>query len=126
MTQVAVAADSIGMTIPLHNPNENDLVCQGQFTRENLRISGDRKRIAFVMSVVGGSGWKALMRQAQNKTGIDPRAARGRAVQRLLGEVRRFIEAAVLEQGCRASELAAFWAVASDVNRALHRAANSS
>ena len=33
MTQVAVAADSIGMTIPLHNPNENDLVCQGQFTR---------------------------------------------------------------------------------------------
>jgi hypothetical protein len=41
MTQVAVAADSIGMTIPLHNPNENDLVCQGQFTSEDLRISGD-------------------------------------------------------------------------------------
>lgn len=29
------------MTIPLHDPNENDLVCQGQFLSENLRISGD-------------------------------------------------------------------------------------
>ena len=41
MTQVAVVRGSSGMTIPLHNPNENDLVCQGQFTSEDLRISGD-------------------------------------------------------------------------------------
>jgi hypothetical protein len=43
MMQVAVSAAS-GITIPLHNPNENDLVCQGQLTTENLRISGGRDR----------------------------------------------------------------------------------
>ena len=58
MTQPALSADSIGMTITRHNPNENHLVCQGQFTREDLRISGERILAVFVMSLVSRLGWR--------------------------------------------------------------------
>ncbi len=51
----------------------------------------------------------------------------GRGRTRLIGDVRcRFIEAPVLEQGCRDAEVAAFLGChASNVSRALKRAANA-
>jgi len=71
---------------------------------------------------------EVLMQQAAKQTGIDPQAARGRGRTRLLGEVRRrFIEAAVLEQGYRGADVAVFLGChASNVSRALQRAANNS
>jgi REP element-mobilizing transposase RayT len=66
---------------------------------------------------------EVLIRQAAKQSGIDPRAARGAGRTRLLGEVRRrFIEAAVLEQGYRAADVAVFLGRhASNVSRALQR-----
>ena len=71
---------------------------------------------------------EVLMQQAAKQTGIDPQAALGGGRTRLLAEVRRrFIEAAVLEQGYRGVEVAVFLGChASNVTRALQRAANSS
>lgn len=70
---------------------------------------------------------EVLMRRVAKESGIDPQAARGRGRTRLLGEVRRrFIEAAVLEHGHRPAEVAVFLGChASNVSRALQRAANS-
>ena len=67
------------------------------------------------------------MQQAAKQTGIDPQAALGGGRTRLLAEVRRrFIEAAVLEQGYRGAEVAVFLGChASNVTRALQRAANN-
>ena len=70
---------------------------------------------------------EVLMQQAAKQTGIDPQAALGRGRTRLLAEVRRrFIEAAVLERGYRGADVAVFLSChASNVSRALQRAANS-
>jgi putative transposase len=70
---------------------------------------------------------EVIMQQAAKQNGIDPQAARAGGRTRLLGEVRRrFIEAAVLEQGYRAAEVAVFLGChASNVSRPLQRAANS-
>ena len=54
---------------------------------------------------------------------LEPRAVAGRGKSRTIGEVRRgFIEAAVLEQGYQASEVASFFGChASNVSRALQK-----
>jgi putative transposase len=70
---------------------------------------------------------EVLMRRVAKQSGIDPQAVRGGGRTRLLGEVRRrFIEAAVLEQGYRPVEVAVFLGChASNVSRALQRTANA-
>jgi REP element-mobilizing transposase RayT len=66
-----------------------------------------------------------LMHQAARENGVDPQAALGGGRTRLLGEIRRrFIEAAVLEQGYLRAEVAVFLGChATNVTRALQRAA---
>lgn len=69
---------------------------------------------------------EVLLKTVAKGSGLELRALRGQGRTKRIGEVRRrFIEAAVLEQGYRASEVAAFLGChASNVSRALQKGAS--
>jgi hypothetical protein len=108
------------MTIPLHDPNENDLVCQGQFTGEDLRISGGQDTHGVCDVPCQPLGLEALMRSAAKQIGIDPRAPRDEATLRYSEKAD-----AGSSEGCSRTWIpgvgARVCAVASNVNRALRR-----
>jgi transcriptional regulator with GAF, ATPase, and Fis domain len=66
---------------------------------------------------------EVLLRAKAKEAGLEPRAVARRGKSRTIGEVRRgFIEAAVLEQGYQASEVASFLGChPSNVSRALQK-----
>jgi len=66
---------------------------------------------------------EVLLKAKAREEGLEPQAVARRGKSRTIGEVRRgFIEAAVLEQGYQASEVASFFGChASNVSRALQK-----
>ena len=66
---------------------------------------------------------EVLLKAKAREAGLEPRAVARRGKSRTIGEVRRgFIEAAVLEQGYQASEVASFARChPSNVSRALQK-----